>query len=240
MSWQAPKSQLICVSAAILTAFGLTQFDPVLPADHIQKNRSLIVSHMEPFAARLDMEIIETPQPLSGDRKSGAKYEQGGTTKYMHFVLNQRTIPLGASYSECGQRDDGWCELTTFIEVLSTKLQEAQYEYSCFGDYPSPPYGSITNGVPNNASMSSGASGSKSTSTVSAGSGSSSGQGSSGGMTQGRATCSTNGAIVCNGESQFGLCNWGEVVWQHVAAGTACRDGEIVAVGPNAMTSTGT
>jgi hypothetical protein len=32
---------------------------------------------------------------------------------------------------------------------------------------------------------------------------------------------------VCNGETQFGLCNWGAVVWQPVAAGTKCRDGKI-------------
>jgi hypothetical protein len=38
-------------------------------------------------------------------------------------------------------------------------------------------------------------------------------------------TCSTNGAIVCNGEKQFGLCNNGNVVWQDVAAGTACTNG---------------
>ncbi|KAF2032301.1 hypothetical protein EK21DRAFT_61354 [Setomelanomma holmii] len=40
-------------------------------------------------------------------------------------------------------------------------------------------------------------------------------------------TCSTNGAVVCNGEKQFGLCNNGNVVWQDVAAGTACVNGVI-------------
>ncbi|CAK3999640.1 3-phytase A [Lecanosticta acicola] len=134
--------------ASILTAFGLTQFAQLLPADSLQRNRSLIVSHMEPFGARLDMEIIETPQPLDGNRKAGTKYNSGGTTRYIHFILNQRTIPLGASFSQCGQRDDGWCELTTFMNLQATKLQEAQYEYSCFGKYPSNAYGTINNGVP--------------------------------------------------------------------------------------------
>lgn len=41
-------------------------------------------------------------------------------------------------------------------------------------------------------------------------------------------SCSPNGALVCNGESQFGLCNWGQVVFQPVAVGTSCRDGQIV------------
>ncbi|GIZ44940.1 hypothetical protein CKM354_000812400 [Cercospora kikuchii] len=134
--------------AAILTAFGLTQFAPVLPTDRIERNRSLIVSHMEPFGARLDMEIIETPKPLSGNRKDGNSYEEGGLTRYIHFILNQRTIPLGKSLSKCGERDDGWCELTTFMEVQSKMLEEAQYDWSCNGDYPAVPFGEVTNGVP--------------------------------------------------------------------------------------------
>ncbi|KAH9809323.1 hypothetical protein Tdes44962_MAKER06184 [Teratosphaeria destructans] len=40
-------------------------------------------------------------------------------------------------------------------------------------------------------------------------------------------TCSSDGAVVCNGESQFGICNAGSVVWQDVAAGTTCSGGSI-------------
>lgn len=40
-------------------------------------------------------------------------------------------------------------------------------------------------------------------------------------------TCPTDGAVVCNGPSQFGLCNFGKVVWQDVAAGTTCSNGVI-------------
>ncbi|KAK4995000.1 hypothetical protein LTR66_005081 [Elasticomyces elasticus] len=40
--------------------------------------------------------------------------------------------------------------------------------------------------------------------------------------------CSTEGAILCNGPTQFGLCNYGSVVWESVAAGTACSGGKIV------------
>ncbi|KAK4502545.1 hypothetical protein PRZ48_005970 [Zasmidium cellare] len=192
--------------AAILTAFGLTQFAPVLPADRLQRDRYLKVSHMEPFGARLDMEIIETPQPLSGDRSSGDKYTTGGSTRYIHFILNQRTIPLGDSFPQCGNRDDGWCELTTFFEVQSTKLQEAQYDYSCNGKYPTVPYGGITNGVPLGANST--------------------------GSNPGQSTCSTNGAVVCQGQSKFGLCNFGKVSFQSVAAGTKCvgeNPGRIVA-----------
>lgn len=40
-------------------------------------------------------------------------------------------------------------------------------------------------------------------------------------------TCTSNGAVVCNGPTQFGLCNNGSVVWQAVAAGTTCSNGTI-------------
>lgn len=43
----------------------------------------------------------------------------------------------------------------------------------------------------------------------------------------GSTTCSTNGAIVCNGTTQFGICNNGSLVWQAVAAGTTCSNGTI-------------
>jgi len=39
--------------------------------------------------------------------------------------------------------------------------------------------------------------------------------------------CTTEGAIVCNGPDQFGLCNHGKVLWQDVAGGTTCSNGSI-------------
>ena len=41
-------------------------------------------------------------------------------------------------------------------------------------------------------------------------------------------SCSPNGAVVCSGPSQFGICNWGKVTFGPVAAGTKCVGGEIV------------
>lgn len=140
---------------SILTAFGFKQFAPVLPASHFQQERQLKVSHLEPFAARLDIEIIEAPFPVDPDRSNNNNndpdHHSGGehrTTKYIHFLLNQRTLPLGTSFPICGDRDDGWCELETFLQEMSTKLDEAQYEYACFGRYAAVPYGEITDGVP--------------------------------------------------------------------------------------------
>ena len=44
----------------------------------------------------------------------------------------------------------------------------------------------------------------------------------------GGAKCSNEGGVVCNGDSQFGLCNFGQVVWQPVADGTKCSNDAIV------------
>jgi hypothetical protein len=93
---------------AVLTAFGLTQFAESFSPNHYTADRSVIVSHMTPFAARLDIEIIEAPQPVCADRSNG-NYENGSPTTYVHFILNQRTIPLGMSHAACGQRNDGTC-----------------------------------------------------------------------------------------------------------------------------------
>ncbi|KEQ71955.1 hypothetical protein M436DRAFT_49674 [Aureobasidium namibiae CBS 147.97] len=41
-------------------------------------------------------------------------------------------------------------------------------------------------------------------------------------------TCSPDGSLVCNGASQFGICNFGAVVWRDVAPGTTCSDGQIM------------
>ncbi|KAF2131562.1 lytic polysaccharide monooxygenase [Dothidotthia symphoricarpi CBS 119687] len=53
------------------------------------------------------------------------------------------------------------------------------------------------------------------------------GTGTGTGTGAGDSSCSPDGALVCNGEAQFGLCNWGKVIWQDVAAGTKCQNGKI-------------
>ncbi len=50
---------------------------------------------------------------------------------------------------------------------------------------------------------------------------------SSGGSSSSGTTCSTEGAVVCIGTNQFGLCNNGAAVAQDLAAGTTCSNGVI-------------
>ena len=131
---------------SILTAFGLRDFANTLPADKNPGPHSFTVAHVTPFGARLDMEIIKTPKPLSPNRDG---YLRGEETKYIHFVLNQRTLPLGASFPECdANRKDGWCELDTFIKVQDGMAAQARFDYACFGDYPAVSFGDVTDGSP--------------------------------------------------------------------------------------------
>ncbi|KIN04795.1 hypothetical protein OIDMADRAFT_157125 [Oidiodendron maius Zn] len=130
---------------SILTAFGFKQFAQFLPSTKHPGPHNLTVSHLEPFAARLDIEVIKTPYPLS----AGRTYIAGSETTYVHFILNQRTLPLGISFPQCGaDRLDGWCELETFLDSLNATTL-ADYDYACNGDYPAVPYGDISNGAPN-------------------------------------------------------------------------------------------
>ncbi|KAF1831309.1 3-phytase A precursor [Decorospora gaudefroyi] len=133
---------------SILVAFGITQFNDVLPITHIQKEREFILSHLQPFAGRLDIEVIKAPAPVSTKRTKKNIYLDGEPTSYVHFILNQRTIPLGKSHKECGDREDGWCEMETFLKVQQKQIELADYEHACFGDYDDPAYGDITDGRP--------------------------------------------------------------------------------------------
>jgi hypothetical protein len=67
--------------AGITTAFGLTQFAQFLPETGPPNNQQQIVSHMEPFGARLDIEIITAPSPIAAKRPNGkATYHKGRKT----------------------------------------------------------------------------------------------------------------------------------------------------------------
>ncbi|CAK7201694.1 hypothetical protein SEUCBS139899_004403 [Sporothrix eucalyptigena] len=135
---------------SVLTAFGFTQFAQFLPPSSYPGPHNFTVTHVVPFGARLDIEIIRAPKPVQADRsgyvEDGANAKE---TKYIHFILNQRTIPLGLSFAECdASRVDGWCELDTFLRVQDTMAGRAKYEAACFGPFTPWPYGTIMDGAP--------------------------------------------------------------------------------------------
>lgn len=132
---------------SVLTALGFTQFSAFLPPSAYPGPHNFTLAHVVPFGARLDMEVIRAPKPVRADR--GGYEDAGAETKYIHFVLNQRTLPLGLSFPECdASRVDGWCELETFLRVQDAMPARAKYDKACFGPFTARPYGTITDGAP--------------------------------------------------------------------------------------------
>ncbi|KOS20622.1 3-phytase A [Escovopsis weberi] len=135
----------------VIMGFGFRQFAEFLPASGPTPGLKLDVAKITPFAGRIAIEIIEAPHavnPVRGCEGSEGVYDTTtGNTSYVHVILNQRTVPLHASFPECAYRDDGWCELSTFLDVAKKNLDKAEYEWSCFGNWTIGAYGSITDGV---------------------------------------------------------------------------------------------
>ena len=126
---------------------GLTQFSQFFPVSGPPAGQQLIVSHMEPFGARLAIEKIQCSAPIPVNRSTPSNIT-GPPTTYIHVLLNQRTIPLGVSYSECDLRTDGWCEYGAYLQSLAPANALANFTHACFGTYPPPAYGAVTNGAP--------------------------------------------------------------------------------------------
>ncbi|KAL3457134.1 phosphoglycerate mutase-like protein [Aspergillus heterothallicus] len=141
---------------AAITALGLTQFSDFLPTTGPPRNQQFSSSKLVPFAARLNIEIIKAPHQVKAKRPASTTGSQAsnayvpGTkeTTYIHFIQNQRTIPLHRSFKECPERDDGWCELSTFLKIQKQSLAKSRFQYACFGEYNSTAYGDVTDGAP--------------------------------------------------------------------------------------------
>lgn len=86
-----------------------------MPEDHAFRTSNIV-----PFGARLVTEIIE----CAG--------ETGETTQYMHLVLNDRTVPLHASYEQCEVRDDGWCKLDRVLDALGDRNERVNWRGVCY------------------------------------------------------------------------------------------------------------
>ncbi|KAB8235574.1 histidine phosphatase family protein [Aspergillus alliaceus] len=139
---------------AVLTAFGFKQFSQYLPPDGPPRHQRFHTSQVVPFAARMNIEIIKTPHKVNPRRSHEPHmdpYLHGtGETTYVHFLQNQRTLPLHRSFRECEYRSDGWCELSTFLKIQKRSLEKAKFKYSCRGNWTVGTYGDVTDGVPFN------------------------------------------------------------------------------------------
>ena len=141
---------------SVLTAFGLTQFADYLPANARLAKQQFQTSKLVPFAGRLNIELITAPHKVVTKRSArggdDANYVSGtAATRYVHFVQNQRTLPLHLSIPACEERDDGWCELSAFLEAQKANVVRAQYDYTCNGNWTLGAWGSVRDGVPASA-----------------------------------------------------------------------------------------
>lgn len=135
---------------SVIAALGLSQFGANLPPTGPPTNQQFIASHIVPFGARFVTEVITCSSPINAQHLPVARNSStAGNTTYIHMMSNQRTVPLGASFSVCGNRVDGWCELNNFLSAEANRTTLAEYNYACFGNYSVAANASITNGRPN-------------------------------------------------------------------------------------------
>ncbi|KNG90870.1 putative acid phosphatase [Aspergillus nomiae NRRL 13137] len=123
---------------SVLTAFGFKQFSQFLPPNGPPKNQRYHTSQVVPFAGRLNIEIIEAPYKIKTDRcheDPDPYIRSTARTDYVHFILNQRTLPLHRSFRKCEARSDGWCELETFLKIQKHSFDRAEFEYACRGQW---------------------------------------------------------------------------------------------------------
>lgn len=135
--------------AYTFAGLGLSQFGEALPATGPPTNQQFIASQIVPFGARFVTEVITCSSPINNAHlpvtsSSGTT----GNTTYIHMISNQRTIPFGNSFSICGNRVDGWCELNNFLAAEANRTTLADYNYACFGNYTVAANANITNGAP--------------------------------------------------------------------------------------------
>ncbi|GKZ76597.1 hypothetical protein AnigIFM56816_006864 [Aspergillus niger] len=146
----------------VLSAFGLRQFaDLPFPNYtnekdmdiHPPRHHDFQTAKIIPFAGRLNIEIIRAPHKINPrrshhDRHQNTYMKHTGETEYVHFLLNQRTVPLHKSLPECSFRSDGWCELDAFLRAQKDSLRKAEYDFSCVGEWDLGNFGDVWDGVP--------------------------------------------------------------------------------------------
>jgi hypothetical protein len=132
---------------SVMTAMSLDYFKdpPSLTEFPPNPNRKFILSHLTPFTARLNTEVIgcSSPDPVE-QSKFRTQYSPGqygysaanATHKFIRMRLNSGILPLSTIRGGgCGGRTDGLCPLTNFIESQKDAYELSQYDYSCFGNY---------------------------------------------------------------------------------------------------------
>ena len=116
----------------------LTQYPP-------DPNRHFILSHLTPFSARLVTEVVgcgsgsPTPKNMSQTQYYPTQYgynPSNASHKFIRMRLNNGILPLSTIRGGyCGNRTDGLCPMSSFIESQVGASDAANYQYTCFGNY---------------------------------------------------------------------------------------------------------
>jgi hypothetical protein len=123
---------------SILTSLGFTQFSQPLFSNAHPGDHNLTVSHVTPFGARLDVEVLKSRGGVDGQGVVGKEM------KYIRFKLNERTLP----HPRCKERRDGLCEMEELIRILEEEEEKAMFDRACFGEYDAVPHGELRDGHP--------------------------------------------------------------------------------------------
>lgn len=103
---------------SLLTALNYTQVaGEYLPGDSKNENRTFVLSHITPFAARLVFEIASC-----------------GGEKIIRTILNDALVPMDAGQG-CAGNANGTCNLNDFIKFQNDNAYKAaNFNKACFGN----------------------------------------------------------------------------------------------------------
>jgi len=102
----------------------LTNFasDGPLPADHIPRNRRFIASQLSPFATNMQVQVLSC----------ASKAEE-----QIRLIINDGVTPL-TGIAGCPKDPHGMCPVPTFVQAQKSLLDEADWEWDCYGDWNVP------------------------------------------------------------------------------------------------------
>jgi hypothetical protein len=132
---------------SVMTAMSLDYFKdpPSLTAYPPNPNRHFVLSHLTPFAAKLVTEVVGcgslNPSAVHDTRTYTSPTQYGykpfnATHKFIRMRLNNGILPLGTIRGgACGNRTDGLCAMSDFIQSQANAHQLSNYDYACFGNY---------------------------------------------------------------------------------------------------------
>lgn len=135
----------ILISVLTAMSFDYLKDPPSLTEYPPNPNRHFILSHLTPFAAKLVTEVIgcgsANPQPVHNTRTYTTPTQYGyspsnATYKFIRMRLNNGILPLSTIRGgACGNRTDGLCAKSNFLQSQANAYQLSNYDYACFANY---------------------------------------------------------------------------------------------------------